>query len=328
MPHGQDLGNSQDDVALPAGACSHDHCFAPATNCLLGERPMANCANWQRDSSDSAVLVADGERPPWSGFALGSVDVSGVAATRRARMVALVGGVSAGKTSLLAALFIQLRSGYRIGGMRFAGSYTLLGWDQIALHAEFPPKGTRGFPPHTTSGRLPALLHVRLASGSSAYWDIYFTDVPGEWFEEWAYEAEDIPGARWIAERADLFVLLSDADALSGPTRGLAWNSYRVLASRVSSVAHGREVYPVRSKSDLMAEVPDTIDEALKRRDAELFGATAAPLSVIAESSVPDALHALDEIIRRATVLQGFSVREPKRSSDPFLGFRSSMEQA
>ena len=272
--------------------------------------------------------MAEGERPPWSGLALGTVDAGGVAATRRARVVALVGGTGAGKTSLLAAIFTLLRNGNPIGGLRFAGSYTLLGWDQVTYLAAFPPEGTRGFPPHTTSGREPALLHVRLACGPRAFWDVYFTDAPGEWFEEWAYEPVEMPGAQWISERADMFVLLSDSAALSGESRGTARGAYRALASRVSSVANGRDVYPVRAKCDLTPPVATEIREALNKTDIGLFGQTATPLSVIAESSVPDPLHVLDEIVRRVTAPARISVSDRSLSSDPFLSYRSPLAKA
>ena len=300
--------------------CRNKYCFASDTPCHLGHLDLTACDNWQPIRARRAAPSTDGFRPPWSGLALGSADLSAVAGSGRPRVVALVGAPNAGKTSALAAYFIGLRRGYATGGLSFAGSFTLLGWDQIAHHAEWPPSGSRGFPPHTTSGRSPALLHIRLASDTRGFYDVYFTDVPGEWFQEWAFEANDAPGAQWIADRADLFVVLSDSDALAGPDRGLARNSYQTLASRVSSVANGREVYPVRAKADL--SVPDAISQALEQTDTRLFGVAATPMSVVAGSSVPDPLHPLDEMIRKVTAHRCLARDEATRSSDPFLGFR------
>ena len=152
---------------------------------------------------------------------------------------------------------------------------------------------------------------------------MYFTDVPGEWFEEWAFEANDAPGAQWIADRADLFVVLSDSDALSGPDRGLARSSYQALASRVSSVANEREVYPVRAKADL--SVPDAISRALEQTDTEFFGVAAAPMSVVAGSPVSDPLHPLDAVIRKVTAPRGLARDEATQPSDPFLGFKERL---
>ncbi|MDE0268654.1 MAG: hypothetical protein OXI96_06420 [Acidimicrobiaceae bacterium] len=302
--------------------CKNAHCYAPKTPCHLGDLKLTECENWQTNGAESSGLYTEGDRPPWSGLALGSVDLNAIAGTGRPRVVALIGAPNAGKTSALAAYFIRLRRDYESNGLSFAGSYTILGWDQIAHYAEFPPNGSRGFPPHTTSGRSPALLHVRLASNLRNLYNVFFTDVPGEWFEEWAIEADAAPGAQWIADRADLFVLLSDSDALSGPDQGRARSSYQNLAMRVSSVANGREVYPVRAKADL--PVPDTIDKALEHTDTELFGMAATPLSVIRRSPIPDPIFPLDEAIRKATAPRRLEHDDP-RQLDPFLGFRERL---
>ena len=311
---------SGDDTPRAGSECRNKYCFVPDTPCHLGSLDLAECNNWRPRSKRRSIPSTDGYRPPWSGLALGSADLSAVAGTGRPRFVALVGAANAGKTSALAAFFIGLRRGHATGGLNFAGSFTVLGWDQIAHHAELPPGGSRGFPPHTTSGRSPALLHVRLARDTQGFYDVYFTDIPGEWFQAWALEANDAPGAQWIADRADLFVVLSDSDALSGPDRGVARNSYQDLASRVASVANGREVYPVRAKADL--SVPDAISQALEQTDTRFFGVAATPMSVIAGSTVPDPLRPLGEMIRKVTAPRCLAHDEATRPSDPFLGFR------
>ena len=302
----------------PGTKCRDMYCYAPDTACHLGNTKLSDCENWRSEGESLRAESSDDYRPPWSGLALGSVDLSAVAATRRARIVAIVGAADAGKTSALAAYFIQLRRGHCVDGLRFAGSFTLLGWDQIAHHAEFPPGGSRSFPPHTTSGRSPALLHVRLASSPKQMFDVYFTDVPGEWFEEWAFEAASAPGAQWIAERADLFVLLSDTGALKGPERGQARSSYQVLARRVASAAGGRKVIPIRTKSDL-GEIPERINSAVARLDLELFGTVASPMSVIADSPVPDQMSPLEDVIRCATARRPLPSLE---AADPLDEFR------
>ena len=309
-----------------AATCRDQYCYAPDTPCHLGNLQLGECENWQPAAPDFEAGTADDYRPPWSGLALGSVDLTAIAATRRARVVALVGATNAGKTSALVAYFIRLRQGHSVDGMRFAGSFTLLGWDEVARHPEFPPAGTRSFPPHTTSGRSQALLHVRIASVSGQLFDVYFTDVPGEWFEEWAFETAEAPGAEWIAERADLFVLLSDTAALQGPERGKARSDYQVLAHRVFSVAGDRVVLPIRSKSDLGA-APSAIGSAIEDTDLALFGRAAAPLSVVADSPIPNPLDPLDDVIRSATAPRPMHPFESGRTSDPFVSFRQVQRQ-
>ena len=304
------------------GRCSREHCYAPDTGCLDGYASHGDCADWNGGTEARSSEIS-GQRPTWTGHSLGATDLEVVTAQRRPRLVAVVGAAGAGKTTALATYFLALRRGHRPADMQFAGSFTLLGWHAVTRHLGFPPSGSRGFPPHTTSsaGRSPALLHLRLATQASRHQDLLFTDVPGEWFEEWAFEASAAEGAQWIAERADLFVLLSDSDALAGAERGIACNNYNILASRVSSAAGGRPVIPVRAKADI--DVPPNIVERLRDVDLRLFGCEAQPLSVFAERGSVPSLGALDGVTGLALAPRGFSQQVRPAYHDPFLDFSS-----
>ena len=235
----------------------------------------------------------------------------------------MVGAASVGKTTALATYFLALRNGHGPADMRFAGSFTLLGWHAVTRHLGFPPSGSRGFPPHTTSSadRSPALLHLRLATQTGRHQDLLFTDVPGEWFEEWAFEASAAEGAQWIAERADLFVVMSDSDALAGAERGIVCSNYNALASRVSSAADGRPVIPVRAKADI--DVPPKIVERLRDVDHRLFGCEAQSLSVFAERGSVPSLGALDDATELVLAPRPVSPQVRQPYQDPFLDFSS-----
>lgn len=157
---------------------------------------------------------------PWSGLALGSGDLPAVAALGNVRIVAMVGLHNSGKTTALAASIIARRRGSTTNGA-FAGSYTLLGWQQIARHLQWQPYGT-GFPPHTTSAdqRLPAFLHTALLPDDGYLTHALYSDVPGEWFRDWAIDANAVEGVSWLVQRADSFVLFADSESLAGPKRG------------------------------------------------------------------------------------------------------------
>lgn len=309
--------------ALGAGTCARRHCFAPDAGCLDGNSSFHECGDWG-GGSGQATADESGERPIWTGQSLGAVDLEVVTAVSRARLIAVVGAADAGKTSALATYFLAMRRGHLPGGLRFAGSYTLLGWHAVARHLGFPPSGSRGFPPHTTSsaGRSPALLHLRLATASDDLVDLLLTDVPGEWFEEWAYDSSTAAGAGWIADRADVFALLSDSVALGGPDRGVACSNYGTLAARVSSVAHRRPVIPLRAKADVA--VPDEMLVRLEEIDRRSFGRTAAPLSVITEGAEPPDIAVLDDLVRTALAPRNLATPDRRRFGDPFLDLVSS----
>ena len=306
------------------GGCSRLHCYAPDTGCLDGNASHGDCDDWGGGVEARSPEIS-GQRPTWTGHSLGAIDLEVATAHRRPRFVAVVGAAGVGKTTALATYFLALRKGHRPADMRFAGSFTLLGWHAVTRHFGFPPSGSRRFPPHTTisaGSRAPALLHLRFATQAGRHQDILFSDVPGEWFEEWAFEASAAEGAQWIAERADLFVVMSDSDALAGAERGIACNNYATLASRVSSAAGGRPVIPVRAKADI--EVPASIVERLRGVDRRFFGCEAQPLSVLAERGSAPLLGALDDVTGLALAQRGLSPQIRQPYQDPFLDFSSS----
>lgn len=317
-----DMTAGSEDPVPAQGSCSREHCFAPDVGCLDGNDSYSDCTDWNGET-EALSPEASGRRPAWTGHSLGATDLEIVAAHRRPRLVAVVGAVNAGKTTALATYFLAIRKGCRPANMRFAGSFTLLGWHAVTRHLGFPPSGSRSFPPHTTSAadRSSALLHLRFATQAGRHRDLLLTDVPGEWFEEWAFDVSAAEGAQWIAERADIFVVMSDSDALSGDKRGLALNNYKTLASRVRSVADGRLIIPILAKTDIA--VPQHITERLQDINNRLFGSEARPLSVLAERGSVPSLEALDEAIGLAFAPRCISPKARLRYRDPFLDFSS-----
>ena len=232
-------------------SCPRENCFAPETGCILGRDDCEFFAQAQVEASGAAP-DAPTSALPWSGLALGSADVTAVAALGDVRVVGLVGLSGAGKTTTLAAAQLARRRPDYGGVGAFAGSYTLMGWHQITRHLQWAPWGT-GFPPHTElrGGRTPALLHIALMHDDRRPRHVLYTDVPGEWYARWAFDADAEPGVSWIVDHADSFVLFADSQALAGKDRGAARARYDALGRRLASVAAGRTVVPVLSKADI-----------------------------------------------------------------------------
>lgn len=289
---------------------------------MLGRQPCSDFVEGER-ASDGAP-PPDGRPLPWSGLALGLADLPAVAALGRPHVVAVLGAANAGKTTLLAAHWLAARRGTGEFGRRFAGSYTLIGWHQIARHLQWVPHG-RGFPPHTTApdNRTPALLHMALNGGQDAPTHILYTDVPGEWYTEWSYDTAQAPGADWIAAAADAFVILADSEALAGPQRGVARGDYESLASRLASVAHDRPVVPVQTKADVA--VPSPIQAHLDNLNARLFGTDTIRVSVHSQDCAPITT-AIDTGVAAALAPRRIDLADDRSTaSDPFLAYRSSV---
>lgn len=244
----------------------------------------AECPAWRgrsdapAEASDELDLVL----PPWSGSALGLIDLGFVAGRAKPIVIGVVGPQNAGKTTLLAAWYLLLARGLApLGEQRFAGSYSLRGWETIAASMRWSPGVAASFPPHTSSrsGRAPGMLHLAFRQSSERPIDYLVTDAPGEWFQKWAInrDSDEGVGARWVAEHADVFLLVADREALSGPSMGTARGSLQRLAQRLAAERAGRPVALVWTKADVVV-APDM--------EAAIRGFVLKPMPDAAEFSV------------------------------------------
>lgn len=228
-------------------------------DCLLGDPDFRKCPNFVGDATasghnDTVLTEADELSIPWSGSAMGSLDVQRASAVKHPFIVGLVGPAKAGKTTLLAALYLLLRGGKQIGEYKFAGSYTLLGWEKVAHFLTLNSHKKVSFPPHTSANmaRVPGLLHLLLKDKQDRYRDVLLTDAPGEWFSDWAKAAdtEAGTGARWIDERADAFIIVADSKAYE-TNIGLARHTLLQIVERMKNTHQQRPTALVWTKADI-----------------------------------------------------------------------------
>jgi double-GTPase-like protein len=297
--------------------CSRENCYAPDTGCVLGN--VEHCEYLAAPVPEAATApeqeVTQGQPLPWSGLALGLTDVFPVAALGRPHVVGVVGPAGSGKTTMLAAHWIAARRGLGTYSRSFAGSYTLMGWHQIARHLQWQPVGS-GFPPHTSSSdnRSPALLHVAYSStddqvDGTRRRHVLLTDAPGEWFSRWAEEPALATGAQWVADHADAFLLLADGDALRGAERGQARVNYQSLAIRLHTAAFGRPVIPVLAKADV--GVPGNILEAINKVNRKYFDTEALQVSAHDPKTFASIVEPVDQAIEATFRPRYASTGEP-----------------
>ncbi|WP_394299868.1 TRAFAC clade GTPase domain-containing protein [Sphaerimonospora cavernae] len=190
-------------------------------------------------------------------------------------IVGIVGLENAGKTTLLGAWYLLLGNGTaRFKDRRFAGSFSLDGWEAVARSLRWSPGQLPGFPPHTTSrsGRAPGLLHLSFwdAVGERSR-DYLLTDAPGEWFQRWAMNRDtpEAEGARWVAEHADVLLLIADREALAGERRGAGRGALQRLCHRLAAERRARPIALVWTKSDV--EIAPEIEDSVRRSVLELM---------------------------------------------------------
>lgn len=242
--------------------CPHKGCNAPEMSCMQGEE-IEDCPVWNSkvtsSSEGEAITTPHGQparvlRFPWTGNVMGPADLPYLAGAKRVRLLTMAGASDAGKTSLLAAFYLLIARGYRPEGVEFAGSLTLEGWENIACSLQWNALNGPTFPAHTSSGggRSPGMLHMTLRSTRSEC-ELLAADAPGEWFTDWAVHRDSprADGARWLCERTDVFLVIADSKALSGPDRGQARQALLDLMRRVGSELNGRPAALVWTKSDL-----------------------------------------------------------------------------
>jgi len=240
---------------------------------MQGEE-IEDCPAWKArvksGPESETVVLTDGLtardlRFPWTGNAMGPADLPYLTGARRVRLLTMAGASDAGKTSLLAAFYLLIARGYRPEGVEFAGSLTLEGWENIAGSLQWNTLNGPTFPAHTSSGggRSPGMLHMTLRS-TGRDCELLAADAPGEWFADWAVQRDNprADGARWLCERTDVFLVIADSKALSGPDRGQARQALLDLLRRVGSERDGRPAALVWTKSDI--SVPSGIQAAIR----------------------------------------------------------------
>lgn len=238
--------------------CKRGTCFVPDTGCDLGHTDLSQCPVWG-DLAATRVAVSeetDEVLMPWSGSALGLADLGFISGRARPFVIGIAGSQNAGKTTLLGAWYLLLGRGAQIVNRQFAGSYSISGWEAVSGSLRWKPGQPPTFPPHTASrsGRAPGLLHMSFwDANATRSLDYLFADAPGEWFQKWAINRDSAEGegARWIADRADVFLIVADREALSGENMGAARNALRLLARRLADERRGRPVALVWTKSDV-----------------------------------------------------------------------------
>lgn len=267
-----------------AATCSNPDCEYPDTPCFRRSEfqdPEQQCPDLAKGrgglvspSQTTATPVAS--RPEtgralgavtsrfWTGHALGSAEVFSLLTDNPPRLVAVCGREDAGKTCLLTSQWMQIAQG-RAPGVRFCGSRTLRGWDQLADAAwEWTGDPGQRIVPRTSLGshREPGLLHFAFKKrweGDSRHvlpevQELVLTDFPGEWFAHWTLQAEMAAEMPWV-RRVDVFWVVVDAPRLLESPRALR-DARNLLQKVLFEARDGRPVALVLTQTDRVESPP------------------------------------------------------------------------
>ncbi len=258
-----------------AGECKLKECGAPEVRCHLDNDDCTLCEHFVTEAGEKKVKK---EKPAelkksilgWSGQAFTTDELSLVSARTSPILIGVVGKADAGKTTFLAMLYTLLLSGKQFKEYNFAGTKTILGWDELYHRLKFK-KGSVAFPQPTpvTSNRL---YHLAVRNEEGQLKDILFADASGEVFSLWSVNRNDenAENARWIYSNSNAFILFIDCEALLAD-KNAAKKEVMLIARQLTHDLKNRPVIGVWSKSDKKPKVLSSIKDTLKTELETLF---------------------------------------------------------
>lgn len=258
------------------GKCNIQDCAAPEVACHMRNDDYKTCPNFiaetieKKAAKDKTSSEIRQSNLNWTGQAFSIKELPLVSSRTSPVLIGILGKADAGKTSFLAMLYTLLLRGKSLKEFDFAGTKTILGWDELHHHLKLK-QGSVPFPAPTpaSSNRL---YHFALRNRSEQLKDILFSDASGEVFSLWSVNREDeqAENARWIYANSNGFMLFIDCQALI-EGQNLAKREIMRIAKQLSHDLKGRPVIAVWSKSDKKNEILPTIIDSLKAELSALF---------------------------------------------------------
>lgn len=274
------------------GTCSADGCeIEGGGSCIEGFSILAECPNFSESKQPDPPRSREASVPVEAKQLVESVDgaeavlalTSGKALTveeghrltgaSRTRIVVMIGMVKSGKTTVLAELYERFCKG-PYAGYLFAGSKTIIGFEQICYYSRAVSQRETEDTERTKHGEENNLLHLDLVDESSGHRQpILVSDLSGELFERVVEARENVYAIPYLP-RADHAVLFVDAEKLGEHAeRHLLINQLLVLMRACMEerrVDRSCRVTVVVSRHDLLpCDIEKAFLESMEHRISE-----------------------------------------------------------
>jgi hypothetical protein len=282
-------------ASAPAdGTCAREGCaIAAGGACARGFSDPFDCEDFEpyEAEEDSAAAGSDADqdvpagsgpldtrgRRPWrqaeeseplhSGRALTLEEATQVRRARLTAVVVPIGEVSIGKTTLLAALFEALGAA-AVGGWSFAGSLSLMGFEERSHLAMVASGRRKSDTPRTSRNTSEVLLHLALLGPDGARQDVLLADVSGEHAEGLRLH-NDAGDYTRLLSAATCVLLMVDGKQLAAPAKR---HAELTRARTLFQAIHQNELLPdgvpvllVATKWDLCSEVESEVTPLLEK---------------------------------------------------------------
>jgi len=257
------------------GKCSNPDCVAP-TSCHEGNEDYSKCEFWLNNNPEKTEKKKEPQNESkktnlsWTGVPFKIEDISQVTYRNSPIIIGIVGKAGAGKTTFLAMLYTLLLGGKKLKEFAFAGTKTILGWDEL-YHKLKVLKNKVSFP-DPTPAEYSRLLHFALRNKEDKLKDIFLTDTSGEVFAYWSQNRDDsnAKNARWIYANSNAFILFIDCVDLI-ERKNLAKTEIIDIAQMLQSDLQRRPIVAVWSKADKKLDVHQKIKDSLTEELQNLF---------------------------------------------------------
>ena len=154
----------------------------------------------------------------YSGGALGASDAEAITLRSRTHLVVFAGTEGSGKTTILASIYERLNKG-TFAGFRFAGSRSLLGFEEICHLNRLASGGVQPDTQRTLLSNETKFYHLALRGTAlpAGPRDILLSAMSGELFRM-AKDSKDDAERLTFLRRADTIVILADGERLVNTT--------------------------------------------------------------------------------------------------------------
>lgn len=258
-----------------SGNCSNPDCV-PSIICHVGCDDKQNCTYWQGNKEAKNPAKPTGGKATlkssvsWEGNPLKTEQLALLSFRNFPIIVGIVGKADAGKTTFLAMLYTLLLRGEKFQGYNFAGSKTILGWDEL-YHKLKVQQSQVAFPDPTPVEYL-RLHHLALKSFDGRLNDLFLADASGEVFSWWSQNRDDIraDNSRWVYRFANAFILFIDCEDLIN-RKNKAKTEIVDIAQMLLHDLGERPVIAVWSKADKKDLVHANIRQTLSQELGEMF---------------------------------------------------------
>lgn len=169
----------------------------------------------ETENNTEDITASNNNYQIYSGEALSCEQIYQVAAKESTKMIVFVGPIGSGKTTIETTIY-QLFHESPMGELYFAGSKTLLGYEQRAFYTRIKSRGGSPVTPRTVVKIDQSFLHLKLwQKDKDLINNFMFADLSGESFESHIGQVDEVKKSFPFMDRADYIVGVIDGGLLA-----------------------------------------------------------------------------------------------------------------